>query len=55
MTVEESIIAILAVSSIIWVSGWVVRTLWRIGGRNELQILADEIEEFEEVRKDLFD
>ena len=55
MTLEESIIAILAVSITIWMGGWVVRTLWRIGGRNEAQILADEIAEVEKIKKDLFD
>jgi hypothetical protein len=55
MTLGESVIAILTVSSVIWVGGWVVRTLWRIGGRNELEELADAQNELDDVRRDLFD
>ena len=55
MTLGESVIAILTVSTVIWVGGWVVRTLWRIDGRNEMEELADAQKEFDEIRKDLFD
>ena len=51
----DNTIVILAVGSILLVSGWVILNLWGIGGRNEFEELRDTQEEFEQLRKDLFD
>ena len=51
----DNTIVILAVGSILLLGGWVFAKLWSIGGRNELEELRDSQEEFEQLRKDLFD
>jgi hypothetical protein len=55
MSLGELVVIILAVATIVYIGGYVVRTLWATGGRNELEELAHAQKEFEKARKDLFD
>ncbi|KKL77982.1 hypothetical protein LCGC14_2029450 [marine sediment metagenome] len=51
----DNIIVILAVGSILLLGEWVFLKLWGIGGRNEFEELRDAQEDFDKLRKDLFD
>ncbi len=54
-TVGDILVVFFTVVSILLIVGWVFQTLYNIGGRNELEELRDSQEEFEQLRKDLFD
>ena len=54
-TVGDVFVIAFVIIFIVLVGGWVFKKLYDIGGRNELEELADAQKEMEKLRKDLFD
>ena len=55
MSFGEAVVVILGVLTIYVIGRYVIVYLWNTGGRNELEIYRDEWEEFERLRKEIFD